>query len=121
MARRVIVVVSPDSLTWSNPFFSQTLNKLSTLTTRTMIITLKKPPSLPKCSVRGRVDSNASVDLSTGLETLCWGDRQFWLRLRYAMPPMRRGRPEAQNVAMIVQQGNNNQGPRSRESLEVLV
>ncbi|XP_003428128.1 single Ig IL-1-related receptor [Nasonia vitripennis] len=133
-ARRVIVVLSPDSLNsgWTESSFGHVVKQLSTLAVRTIIIALKEPPTSPvmaKCSTRGRRDATTPAEQQVPVpnqEILRWresDERKFWYRLRLALPPVRPAQPEGPSVAMIVQANGKpgQQKARSRESLEVLV
>ncbi|XP_011877858.1 PREDICTED: interleukin-1 receptor accessory protein-like 1 [Vollenhovia emeryi] len=150
-ARRVIVVLSPASLDniWTDASVGAVLKQLSSLPTRTIVVTLKRLPSttatIAKRSRRDRRDADSiSFDRLT---ILSWQDgggggggggsdggngtapgscgRKFWYKLRLAMPAMRPVASETgcQSVAMIVQANGKcgQQKARSRESLEVLV
>lgn len=136
-ARRVIVVLSPASLgnIWTDASVGTVLKQLSSLTTQTIVVTLKRLPSTTATiAKRSRRDTDdISLDRLTilrwqdgGCETIFGhGGRKFWYKLRLAMPAIRPMAFEAgcQSVAMIVQANGKcgQQKARSRESLEVLV
>ncbi|XP_076392991.1 interleukin-1 receptor accessory protein-like 1-B [Megachile rotundata] len=129
-SRRVIVVLSPDSLgnAWNESTVGAVLKQLS-FSVRTIVIVTKKLPNattIAKRSTRGCEEP--SLDRLTILK---WnenvpasGGKKFWYKLRLAMPPVRPISSEnCQSVAMIVQANGKcgQQKARSRESLEVLV
>ncbi|XP_032678096.1 single Ig IL-1-related receptor-like [Odontomachus brunneus] len=137
-ARRVIMVLSPASLdnVWTDTSVAGVLKQLSTLPARTIVIALQGIPgttaTIAKRSRRDRrniLDSDVFLDQLTILR---WkdggggdGGRDFWYKLRLAMPAIRPVASETgcQSVAMIVQANGKcgQQKARSRESLEVLV
>lgn len=141
-ARRVIVVLSPASLgnIWTDASVCAVLKQLSSLPTRTIVVTLKGLPSTTATIAKRRDTGDICLDRLTILR---WqegcskdsggsdgtaagsGGRKFWYKLRLAMPAMRPVASESgcQSVAMIVQANGKcgQQKARSRESLEVLV
>ncbi|XP_058797687.1 single Ig IL-1-related receptor-like [Phymastichus coffea] len=121
-ARRVIVLLSPEALNsnWTEASVGHVLKQLSGLGSRTIVITLKEPPATASKRSQSALRSRATA-LARSPTTLRWreaDEREFWYRLRLALPAVRPGRRERKNdsVAMIVQPEG-----RSRESLEVLV
>lgn len=124
-ARRVIVLLSPESLNscWTEASVSQAFKQLSNLSARTVVITLKDPPG-PICAKHSQTTlmmQKSRVSHARNLTTLRWrecDERDFWYRLRLALPAARPASRQRKNdsVAMIVQPEG-----RSRDSLEVLV
>ncbi|XP_014467749.1 PREDICTED: single Ig IL-1-related receptor-like, partial [Dinoponera quadriceps] len=135
-ARRVIMVLSPASLdnVWTDASVAGVLKQLSVLPARTIVVALQGMPgttaTMAKRSRRDRRDilDGAGVFYEQ-LTVLRWkegdGGREFWYKLRLAMPAIRPVASETgcQSVAMIVQANGKcgQQKARSRESLEVLV
>lgn len=149
-ARRVIVVLGPNALenVWTESNVAAVLKQLSSLSTRTIIISLKDLPNTTSIAKSSRRNGLATVSHCNDgiafdrLTILRWqettssgdgsgiGGYQFWYKIRMSMPPKRppmlriNVNSRCQSVGMIVQaNGNksNQQKARSRESLEVLV
>ena len=133
-ARRVIVILSPASLSnnWSDSSVVTVFKQLSTLSTRTIVVTLKDLPNLTTMAKSSRRNHEEGIVFDR-LKILRWdegggsgaGGYKFWYKLRLAMPPVRPPGCESgcQSVAMIVQANgkSSQQKAHSRESLEVLV
>ncbi|XP_051168749.1 single Ig IL-1-related receptor-like [Leptopilina boulardi] len=133
-ARRVILILSPASLSnnWSDSNVASVLKQLSSLTTRTIVVTLKNLPNLTTMTKSSRRSYEEGIVFDR-LKILHWdeggdfgaGGYKFWYKLRLAMPPIRPSGYESgcQSVAMIVQANgkSSQQKAHSRESLEVLV
>ncbi|XP_043284656.1 uncharacterized protein [Venturia canescens] len=149
-ARRIIVVLGPNALenVWTESSVAAVLKQLSSLSTRTIIISLKDLPNTTSIAKSSRRNGLAAVSHCNDgiafdrLTILRWeettssgdghgiGGYKFWYKIRMSMPPMRpppmriNVNSRCQSVGMIVQaNGNksNQQKARSRESLEVLV
>lgn len=132
------MVLSPASLdnVWTDASVAGVLKQLSTLPARTIVVALQGMPgttaTIAKRSRRDRRDILDSGVFLDQLTILRWkdggggdGGRDFWYKLRLAMPAIRPVASETgcQSVAMIVQANGKcgQQKARSRESLEVLV
>ncbi|XP_066602622.1 single Ig IL-1-related receptor-like [Prorops nasuta] len=133
-ARRIILVLSPSSLgnIWTDSSVGSVLKQISSLTSRSIVVSLKDLPNTTTIAKSRRGPQEGQVDF-TRLKILLWedgggtgsGGYKFWYKLRLAMPPIRPISLETgcQSVAMIVQANGKcgQQNARSRESLEVLV
>lgn len=141
-ARRVIVVLSPNSLAndWTDANVTSALKQLSTIKSQVIAVLLH---DLSTISNFAKSTSDCLNISYTGnrvvlerVTILRWdiksdkdfGGYKFWCRLRLVMPPMRlislSADKRCQGVGMIMQTGNNNSTPQkthSQESLEVLV
>ncbi|XP_046747472.1 single Ig IL-1-related receptor-like [Diprion similis] len=137
IARRVIVVVSPDAVQgsiWNDATLRTVFCQLASLhmpLNRVIVVALKELPNLltvPKpASSRHVYEEGAGIGR---VKCLRWcskdgtaGFDKFWCRLRLCLPPVRPGvRKTQQSVALIVQAKSGTETTaRSRESLEVLV
>ena len=125
-ARRVLLVVSPESLStgWTESSVGQLLKQLIGLPARAIVVTLRELPAAVKLPV------NKADPVGKAADLLLWQgshERRFWYQLRLALPPSRPSTGAISSdsqVAMIVHQADVKPGQhkaRSRESLEVLV
>lgn len=134
-SRRVIVVLSPESLggVWTETSVGVALKQLSSLLARVIVIARKDLPNVMTIAKRSSRGDAAELSLDR-FKILNWvensgdtgsGCQKFWYQLRLAMPPVRPVGNDTgcQSVAMIVQANGKcgQQKARSRESLEVLV
>lgn len=137
-ARRLVVILSPESLntSWTESSIGHVLKQLSTVSIRTIVVALKDLPSsssLIKRATQSHREEGGTGPLGAadfpGVEVLHYqeaNEREFWYRLRLSLPAMRPAIVDSssQSVAMIVQvngKATHQQKVRSRESLEVLV
>ena len=134
----MVVFISANSIStgWTEQSIQRTFEQLSSLEHNTVVVSLQEPPCT-FCPVKGQKKSQNSIPTSvtstkpknfvcaTNVKVVRWmglENRDFWSRLRLALPPKRSTVQEdsCQSVAMIQNKSKNNQ-TGSRDSLEVLV